>query len=69
MREVLIVLLGIALLVVLGVLAAGFFALFKGGEFGRRWSNKLMQYRILAQAVAIALLASLVWLSQSGRGH
>jgi hypoxia induced protein len=69
MREVLFVLLGIALLVVLGVLGAGFFALFRGGEFGRRWSNKLMQYRILAQAVAIALLASIVWLAQAGHSH
>ena len=69
MREVLLVLLAIALVTVLGVLGAGFFALFRGGEFGRRWSNKLMQYRVLAQAVAIALLASIVWLAQSGHGH
>lgn len=69
MREVLIVLLGIALLAVLVVLGAGFYALFRGGEFGRRWSNKLMQWRVLAQAVAIALLASIVWLSQAGHGH
>ena len=69
MREVLIVLLGVALLAVLAILAAGFFALFRGGEFGRRWSNKLMQYRVLAQAVAIALLASIVWLAQAGHGR
>jgi cation transporter-like permease len=69
MREVLIVLLGIALLAVLGVLAAGFYALFRGGEFGRRWSNKLMQYRVIAQFVAIALLACIVWLSQAGHSH
>jgi hypothetical protein len=69
MREVLLILLGVALLTVLGVLAAGFFALLRGGEFGRRWSNKLMQYRILAQAVAIALLASIVWLAQAGHGR
>jgi hypothetical protein len=67
MRVVLMVLLGIALPAVLVVLAAGFFALFRGGEFGRRWSNKLMQYRVIAQAVAIALLAGIVWLAQAGR--
>jgi len=69
MRVLLLVLLGVALLAVIGILGAGFFTLFRGGEFGRRWSNKLMQYRILAQAVAIALLASIVWLAQSGHGH
>jgi hypothetical protein len=69
MREVLLVLLGVALLAVLVILGAGFFALFRGGEFGRRWSNKLMQYRVLAQAVAIALLASIVWLAQSGHSR
>jgi hypothetical protein len=69
MRVVLLILLGVALLAVIGILGAGFYALFRGGEFGRRWSNKLMQYRILAQAVAIALLACIVWLAQSGHGH
>jgi hypothetical protein len=69
MRIILFALLGVLLLAVLTVLALGFYALFRGGEFGRRWSNKLMQYRILAQAVAIALLASIVWLAQAGHGR
>jgi hypothetical protein len=47
MRIILFALLGVLLLAVLTVLALGFYALFRGGEFGRRWSNKLMQLRVL----------------------
>jgi hypothetical protein len=69
MQYVLYFLLAIALLAVLGILAAGFYALFRGGEFGRRWSNKLMQWRVMAQFTAIALLAAIVWLAKSGHPH
>lgn len=69
MRIILFALLGALLLAVAGVLALGFYALFRGGEFGRRWSNKLMQLRVLIQFAAIAVLASIVWLSQAGRSH
>ena len=41
------------------VLGAGFFTLYKGGEFAQKNSNKLMRYRVLAQGVAIVIL--LVW--------
>jgi hypothetical protein len=43
------------------VLAFGIFALFRGGDFGRSWSNKLMRMRVLAQAVAVAVLVAAVW--------
>jgi len=69
MRIILFVLLGVLLVAVASVLALGFYALFRGGEFGRRWSNKLMQLRVLIQFAAIAVLASIVWLSQAGRSH
>jgi Hypoxia induced protein conserved region len=69
MRFFLFVLLGFLLLAVASVLALGFYALFRGGEFGRRWSNKLMQLRVIIQFAAIAVLASIVWLSQAGRSH
>ena len=50
-----------ALLVVGVVLAFGIFALFRGGDFGRSWSNKLMRMRVLAQAIAVAVLMAAVW--------
>ena len=43
------------------ILAAGIFALFKGGEFGRSWSNKLMRARVLFQFVIILLLVVGYW--------
>jgi len=65
MREVLPVLLAIALFAVAATLAVGFFALFRGGNFGRTWSNRLMRLRVALQFVAILILASLFWLNQS----
>lgn len=43
------------------VLALGIFALFRGGDFGRSYSNKLMRLRVLTQAVAIAVLVAAAW--------
>ena len=50
-----------ALMAVTLVLALGIYALFRGGDFGRSYSNKLMRLRVLAQAVAIAVLVGAVW--------
>jgi hypothetical protein len=50
-----------ALAAVATVLAFGIYALFRGGDFGRSWSNKLMRMRVLAQAIAIAVLVAAVW--------
>ncbi len=43
------------------VLAMGLFSLFRGGEFGRSNSNKLMRLRVLTQAVAIVILVAAAW--------
>ena len=43
------------------VLAFGIYALFRGGDYGRSWSNKLMRLRIVMQALAIAILMGAVW--------
>jgi hypothetical protein len=50
-----------ALAAVTIVLGFGIYALFRGGEFGRSYSNKLMRLRVLAQAIAIAVLVACVW--------
>ena len=50
-----------ALLAVTAVLALGIYALFRGGDFGRSYSNKLMRLRVLMQAIAIAVLVGAVW--------
>ena len=50
-------LVGIAMAAVLVVLMVGVFAMFKGGEFNRKYANKLMRLRVLLQAVALLLFA------------
>jgi uncharacterized membrane protein len=52
------------LLVVVAVLFVGIYALFRGGDFGRSYSNKLMRLRVMAQAVAILAIVAAVWWRQ-----
>ena len=48
---------GIVLLIVVAVvLILGIGTLFKGGETSKKYSNKLMQYRVLFQLMAIIFL-------------
>ena len=49
-------LLPILLLAVLAVLLIGVAAMFKGGEFNKKYGNKLMQLRVGLQFVAVILL-------------
>jgi len=53
----LVKILGIVLLIVVAVvLILGIGTLFKGGETSKKYSNKLMQYRVLFQLIAIIIL-------------
>jgi hypothetical protein len=55
----------IALVAVTCVLGVGIYALFRGGDFGRSYSNKLMRLRVVMQAIAIAVLVGAVlWRSR-----
>ena len=54
----------IALGVVFIVLLGGIYALFRGGDFGRSWSNRMMRLRIMAQFVAVLVLLGALWWSQ-----
>ncbi len=45
-----------AILAVLITLGFGIYALFRGGEFGRTYSNKLMRLRVVLQFVAVVIL-------------
>jgi multisubunit Na+/H+ antiporter MnhB subunit len=54
----------IALAVVFLVLCFGIYAMFRGGDFGRSWSNKAMRMRVLAQFVAILILVAALWFKQ-----
>ena len=53
----LVKILGIVLLIVVAVvLILGIGTLFKGGETSRKYSNKLMQLRVLFQFIAVVVL-------------
>jgi len=56
------------LAVVFATLAMGIFALFRGGEFGRSWSNRLMRARVLFQFVVVIILVAGFWLKQNIMG-
>jgi hypothetical protein len=53
---ILTTLLLIAMFATLGALAIGLAGFFHGGEFNRKYGNKLMQARVALQAIAVALL-------------
>ena len=59
---ILVKILSIILLVAVGlVLILGIGTLFKGGETSKKYSNKLMQLRVLLQFVAILVLLAFAY--------
>lgn len=65
-NDPLFILAAIACLVVVGILAFGIGTFGKGGEFNRLHANRLMRYRIGAQAVAVVLIVGFAWLRARG---
>ncbi|MBO9475753.1 MULTISPECIES: twin transmembrane helix small protein [unclassified Shimia] len=51
---------------VLIVLMVGVGGFAKGGEFNKKYANKIMRLRIGAQFVAVLLILAFVWLRQGG---
>ena len=48
------------------VLFIGLFSMVRGGEFNRKYSNKLMRLRVLFQAIAIAIFAAIIYFTKHG---
>ena len=55
-----------ACLVVLAILLFGVGTFARGGDFNRKYANKIMRLRILAQFVAVILVLLTVWAARSG---
>jgi hypothetical protein len=55
------ILIPVTLVAVLITLGVGIFALFRGGDFGRSYSNKLMRLRVLLQFIAVVVLCAAMW--------
>ena len=60
------ILIPLSLAAVLAALAMGIYALFRGGDFGRSYSNKLMRLRVLLQFIAILVLMAAFWWNRRG---
>ena len=59
---ILVKILSVILLITVGVvLILGIGTLFKGGETSKKYSNKLMQLRVLLQFIAIVVLVSFAY--------
>lgn len=56
----------VALAAVAAVLVAGIAVMAIGGTTSARWSNVLMRYRILAQVVALIVIALVVYVAGGG---
>lgn len=69
METALNILLGLALTAVLCVLATGLASFAAGGEFNRKYGNKLMRLRVAAQAFAVLTLLGLLLLRTLAGQH
>lgn len=54
----------LACLAVAGVLMLGVGGFARGGEFNKKYANKIMRLRILLQFIAVLLILLFVWLSR-----
>jgi hypothetical protein len=48
------------------VLFVGLFSMVRGGEFNKKYGNKLMRLRVLFQAIAIAIFALILYFAKQG---
>ena len=62
METLLNILLGLAMIGVVGVLVTGLAGFAAGGEFNRKYGNKLMRLRVATQAFAVLVLLALLLL-------
>lgn len=61
-RDPLFLIAALAALVVVIILMVGIGSFAKGGEFHRRNANRLMRWRIIAQAVAVIVILAFAWI-------
>ena len=67
-QNTLFILAAVACFAVVIVLTIGIGAFGKGGDFNRKHANRLMRYRIIAQAIAVILIVLFAYFYKQG-GH
>jgi len=55
----------IAMVLVLASLVVGLIGMIKGGEFNKKYGNKLMRYRVTMQGIALIMFVLAVWSQNS----
>ena len=58
------VVVALALAVVVSILLAGLYTLWKGGATSATWSNRLMRIRVLAQFIAVIVIMAVLYFSR-----
>ena len=62
------ILVTVAVGVVAIVLGVGLYSLYRGGDFARSYSNKIMRLRIVAQFLAIVVIMAVLYFWGRGPG-
>lgn len=58
-----------ALFIVFATLCFGVYAMFRGGEFGRSWSNRMMRMRVLTQFIAVIVIMAALFFVEQMKGR
>lgn len=66
LSDPLFIIAAIAALAVLAILMVGIGGFAKGGDFNRKHANRIMRYRIAAQAVAVVLIVIFAYFQTRG---
>lgn len=66
LKDPLFIVAAIASLTVLIILATGITGFARGGEFNKKYANKIMRLRIIAQAIAVMLILLFILFSGGG---
>ena len=66
MTKVFDIAVAVSLLAVVTALGFGLYALYRGGDFGRSYSNKIMRARIVLQFIAVCILVAAFWWRSRG---
>jgi len=65
-QDPLFIVVAVACLIVLVILMVGIGGFAKGGDFNRKHANRIMRYRIIAQAIAVVLILAFVFIRRVG---
>lgn len=66
LNDPLFIVAAVAVLVVLAILLTGIGGFAKGGDFNRKHANRIMRYRIYAQAFAVVVILIFVFVRRGG---